>query len=177
MTQAHEPSPAAPRRGFPRPRRAGDAPRLGGMLAIIFWCACGITALPLAGLFALVANAGVSGAMWALAETFAGNTPTAHVLRLGLLPQAILFAWAVSLVVLTVARSRHALVVSPLLLWGFVVVSAFSQFSIRDAIAPEGATLGDFAALMPGLLAQAAGAAALYGYFRSADRPRLYFTR
>lgn len=164
----------------PKPRRRPverEAPRLGGALMVLFWCACGITALPIAGMFSLVATSGVSGAGWALQETFAGSTIQAQLLRLGLWPQLVLFAWGASLVVLTVMKSRHALTVSPWLLAAWVVVSAYSQFSIRSAMAPDGATIADFAALAPGLLAQAAAAAALFGYFREGGRPRGYYVR
>lgn len=164
----------------PRPRRRAterETPRLGGALMVLFWCACGITALPLAALFSLVAATGVSGASWALSETFAGSTIQAQLLRLGLWPQLVLFAWGVSFIVLTVMKSRHALMVSPALLAAWVLVSAYSQFAIRSAMAPDGATVADFAALAPGILAQVVGAAALFGYFREGTRPREYYVR
>ncbi|MFG1402780.1 hypothetical protein [Xanthobacter sediminis] len=164
----------------PRPRRrapARETPKLGGALMVLFWCACGITALPLAALFSLVAATGVSGASWALSETFAGSTIQAQLLRLGLWPQLVLFAWGASFVVLTVMKSRHALTVTPVLLIAWVAVSTYSQFSIRSAMAPDGATVADFAALAPGILAQVVGAAALFGYFREGSRPKAYFVR
>jgi len=58
-----------------------------------------------------------------------------------------------------------------------VLVSAYCQFAIRSAMAPDGASLADFAALTPGLLAQTVGAAALFGYFREAARPKAYYVR
>lgn len=179
MTEPRSAVPAAPQ---PKPRRrptetTRDTPRLGGALMVLFWCACGITALPLAGLFSLVAATGVSGAGWALSETFAGSTLQAQLLRLGLWPQLVLFAWGASFVVLTVLKSRHALQVSPWLLAAWVAVSAYSQFSLRAAIAPDGATMADFAALTPGLLAQVVATAALFGYFKEGMRPRAYYVR
>ncbi len=144
---------------------------------VVFWCACGITALPLAGLFALVANTGVSGASWALTEAFAGATLQAHVLRLGLWPQLVLFAWGISFVVLTVMRARITLMVAPVVLAAWVAVSAYCQFAMRAAMAPDGATLADFAALTPGILAQVVATAALFGYFRDGARPKAYYNR
>ncbi|QRG05461.1 hypothetical protein EZH22_20595 [Xanthobacter dioxanivorans] len=163
----------------PPQRAAAPAlgPRLGGALAVIFWCACGITALPLAGLFSLVAGLGVAGAKSALFDSFAGAGVGQQVLRLGLVPQLVLFAWAASLVVLTVAKSSLARSVSPWILVAWVLASAYSQFAIRDAISPDGADLGAFAALMPGLLLQAASAAAFFGYFREGARPLAYYRR
>lgn len=155
---------------------AGE-PRLGGALAVIFWCACGITALPLAGLFALVSALGVVGTKSALFDAFAGPGLAQQVLRLGLAPQLFLFVWAASLVLLTVARKRIALTFAPWLLVAWVAASAYSQFAIRDAISPDGADIGAFAALMPGLLAQAAGAAAFFGYFREGRRPQGFYCR
>lgn len=181
MTDPRSAVPAAPTpKPPPRPRRRPverETPRLGGALMVLFWCACGITALPLAGLFSLVATSGVSGAGWALRETFAGSTIQAQLLRLGLLPQLVLFAWGVSFVVLTVMKSRHALLVAPWLLAAWVAVSTYSQFSIRAAMAPDGATIADFAALAPGILIQIAGVAALFGYFQEGERPRAYYVR
>ncbi|MFS8038259.1 hypothetical protein ACI7BZ_15105 [Xanthobacter sp. AM11] len=168
-TPAPRPTPAVP--------AAAPEPRLGGALAVIFWCACGITALPLAGLFTLVSSLGVAGAQSALFDSFAGPGVAQQVLRLGLLPQLVLFAWAACLVVLTVAKSRLALSLAPWLLMAWVATGAYSQFAIRDAIAPDGADLGAFAALVPGLLAQAAGAAAFFGYFREGKRPAAYYRR
>ncbi|MEP9353241.1 hypothetical protein ABLE93_06525 [Xanthobacter sp. KR7-65] len=153
------------------------APRLGGPLAIIFWCACGITALPLAGLFTLVAALGVTGTTSALLDSFAGPGVAQQVLRLGLVPQIVLFAWALTTVVLTVAKSRLALSVLPWILVAWLLATAYSQFAIRDAIAPNGADLGAFAALMPGLLAQAAAVAAFFGYFREGTRPQAFYRR
>ncbi|MFG1344292.1 hypothetical protein V5F59_05315 [Xanthobacter autotrophicus DSM 431] len=159
-------------------RPAAPAPaRLGGPLAIIFWCACGITALPLAGLFSLVAGLGVGGAKAVLFDSFAGAGLPQQVLRLGLVPQVILFVWAASLVLLTVMKARAALSLSPWLLIVWVIASTYSQFAIRDAISPDGADLSAFAALMPGLLAQAGLAAAFFGYFKEGQRPQAYYTR
>lgn len=152
-------------------------PRLGGPLAILFWCACGITALPLAGLFTLVSALGVTGARSALFDSFAGAGVPQQVLRLGLMPQAVLFGWAVAMVALTVARARIALTVLPWILVLWLATTGYSQFAIRDAIAPDGADLGAFAALMPGLLAQAAGVAAFFGYFREGVRPQSFYRR
>lgn len=153
------------------------SPRLGGPLAVIFWCACGIAALPIAGLFTLVSAIGVAGTQAALFDSFAGPGVAQSVLRLGLVPQIILFAWAVATVGLTVAKSRTALALLPWMLVAWFLATAYSQFAIRDAIAPDGADLGAFAALMPGLLAQAAGVAAFFGYFREGRRPQAYYRR
>lgn len=177
MTDTRSAIPVAPQ---PKPRKRPpnrETPKLGGALMVLFWCACGITALLIAGIFALIANSGLSGARWALTEAFGGSTIQAQLLRLGLWPQLVLFVWGASLVVFTVMKSRHALTVSPWLLVAWVVVSAYSQFSIRAAMAPDGATIADFAALAPGLLAQAAAAAALFGYFKEGTRPRAYYVR
>ncbi|MDI4664151.1 hypothetical protein K9U40_07375 [Xanthobacter autotrophicus] len=172
----------APRHIPARPPDGGatagpQAARLGGPLAVLFWCCCGITALPLAGLFTLIAEFGVAGAKSALFDSFAGPGLPQQVLRLGLLPQVFLFAWAATLVVLTVAKARIALTLLPWMLATVVAASAYGQFAIRDAISPDGADLGAFAALMPGLLAQAAGAAAFFGYFREGRRPQAYYVR
>lgn len=167
----------APRHAPSIPAATPDEPRLGGALAVIFWCACGITALPLAGLFTLVAGLGVAGAKSALFDSFAGPGVAQQVLRLGLVPQLFLFAWAASFVLLTVAKSRLTLSIAPWLLVAWVATTAYSQFAIRDAISPDGADLGAFAALVPGLLAQAAGVAAFFGYFREGRRPQAFYRR
>ena len=99
------------------------------------------------------------------------------MLRLGLLPQLVVFAWAVATVALTVARSRHALTVLPWLLVLWVAVSIYSQFAIRNALSPGGADLGALAGLLPGLLTQGVGAAAFFGYFREGRRPQAFYRR
>lgn len=198
MTQPTEPSAPGRQSGTtapPRSLRQGGSPagsgpagkrktdaalagkRLGGPLAWIFWCACGITALPLAGVFSLTLANGFTGMWWALQETFAGNTLSAQVLRLGVIPHFGLFLWGAIFVVLTVMRSRHALRFAPLLLLVWVMLSTWCQFAIRDLMSPTGTSLGDFAALLPGILLQLAGVAALYGYFRESDRPKAYYNR
>lgn len=156
---------------------AQEQPRLGGALAILFWCACGITAVPIAGLFALIADLGAQGAVSALFDSFAGPAATQVVLRLGLLPQLVLFAFAVAMVGLTVARSRLALTVLPWMLVLWVAASVYSQFAIRNALTPGGADLGAFAGLLPALLAQGIGVAAFFGYFREGRRPQAFYRR
>lgn len=171
MPQVPPRAPAPPTDPAQRPAR------LGGPLAFLFWCACGIAALPLAGLFTLISALGVTGARSALFDSFAGSGVPQQVMRLGLMPQAVLFGWAVTMVVLTVARARIALLVLPWLLVLWLFTTGYCQFAIRDAIAPDGADLGAFAALMPGLLAQAAGVAAFFGYFREGTRPQAFYRR
>lgn len=170
------PSPMRPS-SAPAPSRPASSRPLGGALAVIFWCVCGITAIPLAGAFSLIAALGTSGAASAISDTLSGDSLQAQVLRLGLIPQVVLFAWAAALVALTIARSRLALSVAPWGLLAWVVVTAMAQFSIRNALAPDGLTIGDLAALVPGLLLQGAGAAALFGYFREGERPKGYYVR
>lgn len=169
--------PSLPRLFTPRRGRRPDAPALSGLLAILFWCACGIAAVPLAGIFSLIAALGPVGAFSAVVDSLSGQTMAAQILRLGLIPQLALFIWSMSFVILTVQRSVHALTVSPWLLATWAVVAALCQFGIRNVIAADGLTVGDLAALLPGILVQAAGAAAFWGYLREGDRPRRYYTR
>ncbi|MFG1299019.1 hypothetical protein V5F49_04400 [Xanthobacter sp. V3C-3] len=159
------------------PQPVVQQPRLGGALAILFWCACGITAVPLAGLFALISDLGAQGAVSALFDSFAGPGATQVVLRLGLLPHLVLFVWAVTMVALTVARARVALTVLPWILVLWAGVSIYSQFAIRNALSPGGADLGAFAGLLPALLSQVVGVAAFFGYFREGRRPQAYYVR
>ncbi|MGE4371732.1 MAG: hypothetical protein AB7E29_02345 [Xanthobacter sp.] len=163
--------------GAPTGRKGSRQGRLGGVLAVIFWCACGITALPIAGLFSLVMANGFSGLIWAVKEIFAGVTLSAQVLRLGLIPQIFLFVWGLCTVVLTVARLRQALLAIPALLGLWVVVSILCQIAIRNLMTVEGAGISDIATLLPGILMQISAAAGLYGYYREAERPRLFYTR
>ncbi|MGQ3675671.1 hypothetical protein ACT6QH_09285 [Xanthobacter sp. TB0139] len=158
-------------------RNAPRQSKLGGVLAVIFWCACGITALPIAGLFTLIMANGFSGLIWAVKEIFAGVTLSAQVLRLGLIPQVFLFVWGLSTVVLTVARLRQSLLAIPALLGLWVVISILCQIGIRNLMSANGAGISDIATLLPGILMQIAATAGLYGYFREAERPRLFYTR
>mgnify|MGYP000939252577 CR=1 FL=1 len=167
---------------LPPPTSAGrppapPAPRLGGMLMVIFWCACGITAVPLAVIFSVVANLGVAGAQATLADGLSGQTISAQLLRLGLVPQAALFVWGAATVILTVTKSRHGLVAVPWLLVVWLVVSIYSQFAIRSALSPNGTDTMDFAALMPSILLQVTAVAALFGYFSEGTRPKAYYRR
>ncbi len=150
---------------------------LGGPLAVIFWCACAITALPIAGLFSMIANFGVTGTLSALGDSLAGDALPLQVLRISLYPQAALFIWAAGMVILTVARSQLALGWGPWGLAAWTVVSIWAQFAIREAITPGGTGIADFAALVPGILMQVTCVAALLGYFREGARPRAFYTR
>lgn len=157
----------------PAPSKRG----LGGPLAVIFWCACGLTALPLASAFSLFAALGPAAAIPVMTGSLTDNTPDAMTLRLFLYPQAVLFLWAAGMVLLTVLRSRLALTWGP---WGLVawtVVSAWAQFSIRNAISLAGVDVADFASLLPGLLMQALTAAAVFGYFREGTRPKAFYNQ
>ena len=111
----------------PLPGAEPKPARLGGPLAVIFWCCCGITALPLAGLFTLIAEFGVAGARSALFDSFAGPGLQQQVLRFGLVPQVLLFAWAATVVVLTVAKARIAITLLPWMLVAVVAASAYGQ--------------------------------------------------
>jgi len=157
----------------PAPSRRG----LGGALAVIFWCACGLTALPLAALVSMFADLGPTVAIPVVTSAFTDDAPVAATMRLFLYPQAVLFLWAAGMVLLTVLRSRLALTWGP---WGLVawtVVSAWAQFSIRDAINPAGVSIADFASLLPGLLIQALTVAAVFGYFREGTRPKAFYNQ
>ena len=158
-------------------RRTAEEGALGGLLAVIFWSACGITAVPVAGLFTLISALGTQGAFSAIADSVSGTALSTQVLRLGLLPQAMLFLWAASFVAFTIMKSRLALKVSPGLFIAWVAITAFCQFSIRGLVTPDGATLMDFSALLPGILAQAVGAAAFTAYMWEGRRPHFYFVR
>lgn len=150
---------------------------LGGPLAVIFWCACAITALPIAGAFSMIANFGVTGTVSALLDGFAGDALPIQVLRLSLYAQAVLFVWAAGLVILTVTRSRLALGWAPWGLAAWTVVSVWAQFAIRETITPGGTGVADFAALLPGILMQVTCTAAVFGYFREGARPRAFYVR
>ncbi|MFG1464343.1 hypothetical protein V5F77_15745 [Xanthobacter sp. DSM 24535] len=156
------------------PHRIG-APRLSGLLAIIFWCACGITAVPLAGLFTLISVLGPQAAWSAIVDSLAAPGGSSQMLRFGLFPQAVLFVWGISFVIMTVRRAVSTLSVAPIGLVIWLLVTAFSQFAIRDLLAPDGLTVGDLASLLPGLLAQGLGVAGFVGYMREGDRPRRYY--
>lgn len=169
--------PTVPRM-LPGPTRRDPAqPRLKGLLAIIFWCACGITAVHLAGPFTLVSQLGPQAAFSAVVDALSGDAVQTRVLRFGLLPQLTLFIWAVSFVVLTVMRRSAARIAAPALFVLWLVVTAFCQFAIRDAISPEGLTVEGLTALLPGLLAQGVGVAAFWAYMREGAVPKGYFTR
>ncbi|GGF69554.1 hypothetical protein GCM10007301_31520 [Azorhizobium oxalatiphilum] len=160
-----------------RRRRSSAEGALGGMLAIIFWCTCGIVAVPLAGLFTLISALGTGGALSSIVDSVSGSSISTQMLRFGLVPQALLFLWSVMFVVMTVMRSRHALSIAPVLLVVWLAVTAFCQFSIRGLVLPEGATIMDLATLMPGLLSQAIGVVAFVGYFKEGVRPKAFYVR
>ncbi|TCT03454.1 hypothetical protein [Aquabacter spiritensis] len=160
-----------------RPPRASTEPRLKGMLAIIFWCACGVTAVNLAGPFALIAQIGPHATFNAVIDALSGDSVQSRILRFGLFPQLVLFVWAASFVVLTVMRRQSALLVSRALMLAWLLISAVCQFGIRDAIAPGGMTMEAFAALIPGILAQGVGVAAFWAFMRDGAQPRAYFVR
>lgn len=160
-----------------RRRRDPAEPGLRGLLAIIFWCACGITAVHLAGPFTLISQMGPHAAFSAIVDALSGDTVQTQVLRFGLMPQLVLFIWAVSFVVLAVMRRKVALSISPSIFAAWLVVTAFCQFAIRDAISPDGLSVEGLAALMPGLLAQGVGVAAFWAYMRGGEQPKAYFTR
>ncbi|OYW41028.1 MAG: hypothetical protein B7Z45_03995 [Azorhizobium sp. 12-66-6] len=152
-----------------------DAPRLSGLLAIIFWCACGITAVPLAGIFTLISVLGPQAAWSAIADSLSAPGASSQMLRFGLFPQVVLFVWAIGFVILTVRRSARTRALAPVALVVWLIVTAFSQFAIRDLLAPDGLTVGDLAALLPALLAQGVGVAGFVGYMREGERPRRYY--
>ena len=70
--------PSLPRLFTPRRGRRPDAPALSGLLAILFWCACGIAAVPLAGIFSLIAALGPVGAFSAVVDSLSGQTMGTH---------------------------------------------------------------------------------------------------
>lgn len=158
----------------PRPARR---PGLKGLLAIIFWCACGITATQLAWPFTLIATIGPQATVSAVVDALSGTSLQTQILRYGLAPQVALFIWAASFVALTVARSALALSVAPLLMVLWMVVSIYCQFGIQVAVSAEGFTIDTLRILLPSILAQVAGVAAFWAYFKEGTTPRAFFTR
>lgn len=160
-------------------RRTRDPakPGLKGLLAVIFWCACGITAAQLAWPFTLIASMGPEAAASAVVDALSGPSLQSQILRFGVIPQVGLFVWSTSFVVFTVMRLRLALIAAPVLLAVFVAISTVCQFGIRGALSPEGLTADALATLLPSILAQVVGAVAFWAYMREAQTPAAFFTR
>ncbi|OYW60750.1 MAG: hypothetical protein B7Y84_09815 [Azorhizobium sp. 32-67-21] len=165
--------PTLPPTPASRPRRTG----LKGLLAVIFWCACGITATQLAWPFTLIATIGPSATVSAVVDALSGPSVQTQILRYGVIPQVALFVWAASYVVLTVTRSAKALTFAPILMALWVGISIYCQFGIRAVLTPDGLSVETLPALLPSMLAQVVGAVAFWAYFKQADAPRAFFTR
>lgn len=155
------------------PRRPG----LKGLLAVIFWCACGITATQLAWPFTLIATIGPQAAASAVVDALSGNSIQTQILRYGLAPQVALFLWAVTFVAFTVMRSALALSVAPLLLTLWAAISIYCQFGIQTAVSPDGFSIDTMRVLLPSILAQVAGVVAFWAYFKEGTTPRAFFIR
>lgn len=160
-----------------RRRRDPAEPGLKGLLAVIFWCACGITASQIAMPFTLIATIGPQAAGSAVVDALSGPSLQSQILRFGVIPQVALFAWSAAFVAFTVMRLRVALTAAPMLLGVWVAISAVCQFGIRGAISPDGLTVEALAGLFPAILSQIIGAVAFWAYMREGQTPRAFFTR
>ena len=160
-------------------RRTRDPARPGlkGVLALIFWSACGITAAQLAWPFTLIATIGPEATASAVVDALSGPSLQSEILRFGVFPQLALFVWAAAFVIVTVMRLRLALIVAPLLMGLWALVSIVCQFGIRNALSPDGLTADALATLLPSILAQVVGAVAFWAYMRQAPGPAAFFTR
>jgi hypothetical protein len=153
--------------------------RLGGALALIFIAACGIVAVPVAGLVTLVVAAGPDGVFWTLGAflTAEGLGPTGSVMRLTLVPQAALFLWAVVFIVVTAARLPAGPRIAALVFAFWATLSAGSQVAIQLAISPEGIAPSRIPLMLPFMLLDLVLAAAFWGYMHDGRRPNIYYRR
>lgn len=154
--------------------------RLGGPLAVMFWAAAIIVAIPFAAAAAFAAAAGPGGLFFALGNFLSGSDAglSGTVFRLSLVPQVMIWTWAVVFVALTLVRSAAAPRAASVFFVLWAVLSATSQVAIRIAIARGGGIgVADAFQLLPYLCLDLVLAAAFWGYMHDGRRPNVYYRR
>lgn len=150
--------------------------KLGGPLAVIFWCA----AILLAGLVLVVAWLIAFGSFYTLtmmSQSIFGSSITATVSRLSLGPQVMMMLWAIVFVAMTMARSPSTPTTASIMIAIWAASAIGAQIAIRMVIAQGAFDLGSQATLLPYILFDITLAAAFWGYMSEGRRPNVYFRK
>jgi hypothetical protein len=167
----------------PQWRTLGDAElavipesKLGGALAIIVWCAAALVA----GLVLVIAWLIAFGSFYSLMmmwQSIFGNSISAAVTRLSLIPQAIMLLWAAIFVAMTMARSASTPRVASIMIAIWAASAIGSQVAVRVVIAQGAFDPGSQATLLPYILFDIILASAFWGYMSEGRWPNIYFRK
>lgn len=174
----NSPSPATPQWRTLSDAELAAMPeaKLGGALAIVFWCAAIQTAclvLTIAGLIAF----GSFYTITMMSQSVFGSSISATVTRLSLGPQILMMLWAIVFAAMTMARSPSTPKVASILIAIWALAAIAAQIAIRAVIAQGTFDPGSQATLVPYILFDIILASAFWGYMHEGRRPNAYFLK
>ena len=151
--------------------------KLGGALAIMFWCAVALVAVLVLVMAWLIAFGSLLTVAMMSNSIFAGSSMTAIVTRISLVPQVMLFVWGFTFAVMTMARkpSTPKVASTMIVIWAALSISA--QIATRYVIAQNSFIFSSQATLLPYIVFEIALAAAFWGYMSDGRRPNVYFRK
>lgn len=156
---------------------ASPEAKLGGALAVIFWCAVALAAALVLVIAWLIAFGSILTVAMMSNSIFAGSSMTAIVTRISLVPQAMLFVWGFTFAIMTMARRPSTPRIASVMIAIWVVLSIGAQIATRFVIAQNSFILGSQATLLPYILFEIALVAAFWGYMSEGRRPNVYFRK
>lgn len=156
---------------------ASPEAKLGGALAVIFWCAVALVAVLVLVIAWLIAFGSLLTVAMMSNSIFAGSSMTAIVTRISLVPQSMLFVWACTFATMTMARKPSTPRVASAMIAVWAALSIGAQISTRYVIAQNSFIIGSQATLLPYILFEIALAAAFWGYMSEGRRPNVYFRK
>jgi hypothetical protein len=151
--------------------------KLGGALAVIFWCAVALVM----GLVLVIAWLIVFGDFFSFTmmsqSIFSGSGMASIISCIALIPQAMLFVWAFVFAVMTSGRRPSTPKVAGVMMAIWALLSIGAQIATRYVIAQNSFIFGSQATLLPYILLEIVLVAAFWGYMSEGRRPNIYFRK
>jgi hypothetical protein len=151
--------------------------KLGGALAVIFWCAVALVMALVLAVAWLIAFGDFFSFTMMSQSIFSGSSMASIISRIALVPQAMLFVWAFVFAMMTSGRRSSTPKVAAVMIAIWALLSIGAQIATRYVIAQNSFILGSQATLLPYILLEIVLVAAFWGYMSEGRRPNIYFRR
>lgn len=151
--------------------------KLGGALAVIFWCAVALVAVLVLVVAWLIAFGDFFSFTMMSQSVLSGSSMTSMVTRISLIPQAIFFIWGFVFAVMTMGRRPSTPRVASAMIAIWALTSIGAQIATRYVIGQNSFILGSQATLLPYVLLEIVMVAAFCGYMSEGSRPNAYFRK
>jgi hypothetical protein len=151
--------------------------KLGGALAVIFWCAVALVTVLVLVVAWLIAFGDFFSVTMMSRFALSGSSIASTVTGISLIPQAMFFVWACAFAIMTMGRRPSTPKVAAVMIVIWALTSIGAQIATRYVIAQNSFVLGSQATLVPYVLLEIVLVAAFCGYMSEGRRPNIYFRK